>query len=77
MSERPRPEISFASQLGARRRRALAPYHLTNADRPWETACGLPLDGSSVKPLGVGDFTCQHPGHCARRRKATSSDLPS
>lgn len=64
-SEPPRPEIALMAQLGQRKPTILRPYHLTNIDRPWETACGLPLDGTTVKPLGAGDWTCQHPA-CRR-----------
>lgn len=72
--EQPRPEIAFAARRGARPRRVLAPYHLTNVERPWETACGLLLDGTSVKPLGSGDWLCQH--HACQRALSAAASPP-
>jgi hypothetical protein len=64
-----RPEIAFAFPRGHRRASILRPYHFVHPVRPWETACGLTIESASGKPLGVGDWTCQHAAcRCAAAR---------
>ena len=59
-----RPEVALRApqSMQQRNRRArghvLPVYHALNADEPWRTACGYPIDWDSPRPLGSGDIEC-------------------